>query len=74
MDKETKGSNITEDFIVDDSELEMIREFLLFVRHRERGVFTAEITTHKSTRYVRMQFTEQKKIDLNPIKTIGLKG
>jgi hypothetical protein len=52
---------------VDPKEFDMIAEFLLFVRNRERGTFTSELVTHKNRRFVMIDKTDRVKIDLNEV-------
>lgn len=58
--------------VVDNSEFELITDFIAFVRGRERGIFTAEIITNASKRCVLLDFHDKKKIDLNLIKEYNI--
>lgn len=58
-------------FEVGSSEFDMISEFIRFVRGRERGTFTANIVSHCNKRYVLLDFTDRKRIDLEAIPEEG---
>lgn len=68
---QTTNTRQSRSISVDDSEFELIERFIEFVRGRERGVFTAEISTNNSNseRFVVVSTTEKKKVNMKIIAT-----
>ena len=73
MGQKAKANIVTQNdtFSVDNREFEVIKDFINFVRGRERGEFYAEIVTHqtntKEERWIKLKFTDQTRFKLDPI-------